>query len=121
MRPLRDALFDLGVSCWLDEAELTIGDSITEKVNTGLSQAAFVVVVISPAFLRKKWPKRELYAALNREARKGVKVVLPIVVHYPNQAVDFAAVLPLAEDKLYYTWSGDPLAAATALMKALRR
>jgi len=121
VRPLRDALFDRGVSCWLDEAELTIGDSITEKVSAGLAQASFVLVVVSPAFLRKNWPKRELQAALNREARQGIKVILPIVVHYPDERVDFAAALPLAEDKLYYTWKGDAAAAATEIEKALRR
>ena len=119
VRPLRNALFDLGISSWLDEAELTTGDSITEKVNEALGLASFVVAVISPAFLRKKWPQRELRAALNREARQGVKVVLPMVVNYPGETVNFASALPLAEDKLCYTWRGDPVAAAVAIAKAV--
>jgi RES domain-containing protein len=120
VRPLRDALFDRGISCWLDEAEITLGDSITEKVNLGLGQAEFVVVIISPAFLQKNWPQRELRAALNREARQGKKVILPIIVNYPNKTVDLSAFLPIIEDKLYYTWSDNPSDAAETIEKVVR-
>jgi RES domain-containing protein len=117
--PLRDALFRLGVSCWVDFAEITVGDSIIEKVNEGLANARYVVVVISPAFLRQRLPRRQLTSALNREAREGIKVVLPMVVNYSNEAVDFAAALPVVEDKHYYTWSGDADAAAIEIARAV--
>ena len=72
VRPLTKALTEQGISCWLDEAEIKWGDSITKKVNEGLSISRFVIVILSQAFLSKNWPERELNAALNIEDRKSV-------------------------------------------------
>jgi RES domain-containing protein len=71
VRPVKEALFANGINSWIDDAEITLGDSITRKVNTGLKDAEYVIVFISPAFIRKPWPRRELDAALSREARTG--------------------------------------------------
>jgi hypothetical protein len=121
VRPVKQALFDRNVNSWIDEAEITLGDSITDKVNRGLGEAEFVIVFISPAFIRKPWPKKELNAALSREARSGKKVVIPIVIHYPSERVDYAAFLPLAEDKVYGTWDGDADRLATQIERAIRQ
>jgi RES domain-containing protein len=118
--PLRDALFHLGVSCWVDFAEIKIGDSIIEKVDEGMRSADYVLVVISPAFLRQPWTTQQLRSALHREAREGKKVVLPMVVNYPNEAVDFSTSMPFAPDKHYYTWKGDADEAAFEITRAVR-
>jgi hypothetical protein len=39
VRPLVQALSEAGVSCWYDEAEIQWGDSITPKVNEGLTSS----------------------------------------------------------------------------------
>ncbi len=69
-----------GIKCWVDEGEIKWGDSITQKVNDGLKISRFVIVVLSDAFIKKNWPKRELYAALNLEASSGKVKVLPLLV-----------------------------------------
>jgi hypothetical protein len=121
MRPLKEALFANGINSWIDEAEITLGDSITQKVNKGLGDAEYVIVFISPAFTRKPWPKRELDAALNREARTGRKVVIPIVIHYDDERVDYGTFLPLAEDKVYGVWDGDADALAMQIVRAIKQ
>lgn len=121
VRPVRDALFDRNINSWFDEAEITLGDSITRKVNKGLAEAQFVIVFISPAFTKKPWPKRELEAALNREARTGKKVVIPIVIHYELDRVDYAAFLPLGEDKVYGTWDGDANRLADQIARSIQQ
>ena len=79
VRPLVEAIENSNISYWLDETEIQWGDSITQRVNNGLSRARFVIVVLSKAFLSKHWPQRELNAILNLEASTGQIKVLPIV------------------------------------------
>lgn len=78
-RPLFDALTALGYSVWFDEAELVLGDSLSEEINRGLSRSRFGVVILSEAFLAKRWPQRELNAMVARETSGGDKVVLPVL------------------------------------------
>lgn len=104
VRPLSQALIAANISCWLDEAEIHWGDSITEKVNQGLASSRYVIVVLSEAFLNKNWPKRELNAMLNIEASSGEVKLLPLLVG----ATDILNRLPLLNDKLYLNWQGNP-------------
>ncbi|MET0713791.1 MAG: toll/interleukin-1 receptor domain-containing protein [Mycetocola sp.] len=54
-RPLRDALTRLGVTVWLDEAEMRIGHSLRRKIDEGIRSSRFGVVVLSEAFFTKGW------------------------------------------------------------------
>lgn len=76
-RPLADLLRGSGLTVWLDENELRIGDSLRAKIDQGIADSRFGVVIISEAFLRKDWPQRELdgLAALESLQRK---VILPV-------------------------------------------
>ena len=58
--PLAEALRKRGVSVWIDAAELQLGDSLSEKIDDGLAGSRFGVVILSPSFFGKQWPKREL-------------------------------------------------------------
>ncbi|MBI4633488.1 MAG: toll/interleukin-1 receptor domain-containing protein [Deltaproteobacteria bacterium] len=80
VRPMVEAFNQAGVSCWYDEAEIKWGDSITQKVNAGLRISRYVIVVLSPTFLAKNWPQRELNSALNLESTSGEVKVLPLLV-----------------------------------------
>jgi hypothetical protein len=62
---------------WLDEQELQIGDSLSGKMDQGLSRSRYGVVILSPAFFAKHWPKKEL-AGLRALEDAGRKVILPI-------------------------------------------
>ena len=53
VRPLLAALRKHGITHWYDEAEIRWGDSITHKVNEGLSMSRHVIVVFSNAFVSK--------------------------------------------------------------------
>src|SRR5947209_2564512 len=77
--PLAQALGRKGVSCWVDQAQINAGDSIIDRINEGLGAAAFVVVVITDRFLKRRWTQKELNAALSREIRTGRVVVLPVL------------------------------------------
>src|SRR6266404_5136319 len=64
VRPFAAALTAGGITYWLDEAEVGWGDRITEKINEGLSHSHYVVVFLTEAFLKRKWPQTELGGAL---------------------------------------------------------
>lgn len=100
-RPLAKALASAGVRVWLDDQELTIGDSLSSKIDEGLSKSQFGVVVLSPAFFAKHWPQKELSGLRAREDA-GQKVILP-VWHNVDKAIvtEFSPVL------------GDALASST--------
>ena len=77
VRPLAQALHARGLSVWFDELTLTVGDSLRRSIDRGLARSRFGVVVISPHFLDKEWPQRELDGLAAREV-DGTKVILPV-------------------------------------------
>jgi TIR domain len=78
VRPLAVELTQLGLLVWYDEFELRIGDSLRRKIDRGLVECRFGIVVLSPAFFRKEWPQRELDGLVSRETAEGGQIILPI-------------------------------------------
>lgn len=76
-RPLALALQKIGFRVWFDEMTLKVGDSLRRSIDQGLAKSRFGIVVISPAFLKKEWPQRELDGLVAREVL-GRKVILPV-------------------------------------------
>ena len=77
VRPLAQALQTHDLSVWFDEFTLTVGDSLRRSIDRGLARSRFGVVVISPNFLDKEWPQKELDGLVAREI-DGTKVILPV-------------------------------------------
>ncbi len=77
-RPLYNALVARGITVWFDEADIKIGDSLRRKIDDGLSKCRYGVVILSPHFLSKEWPQRELDGLVARETASGDKAILPI-------------------------------------------
>lgn len=77
-RPLADELRRRGFTVWYDEYVLKLGDSLPAAIDRGLASCRFGVVVLSPRFFAKNWPKRELDGLAAREVRGGRKVILPV-------------------------------------------
>jgi len=83
VRPLATSLQALGLSVWYDEFSLQVGDSLSRSIDRGLAVSRYGVVVISPHFIRKRWPEYELRGLVAREIDED-RVILPIwhgVVH----------------------------------------
>ena len=96
-RPLSSYLQRAGIKVWLDENELTIGDSLREKIDEGLAQSRFGIVILSKHFLAKEWPQRELNGLVALE-EGGYKVILP--VWYQISKRELSAYSPILADKL---------------------
>src|ERR1700720_4701080 len=77
VRPLAEALSREYDRVWYSEYELTLGDSLFEKINAGLTSCDFGIVVLSKSFFEKKWPQAELDGLFALETRTR-KIILPI-------------------------------------------
>lgn len=78
VRPLAHALAAHGLEVWYDEFELRIGDSLRRKIDYGLANSRFGVVIISQHFLAKNWAQYELDGLVTREMAGGQQVILPV-------------------------------------------
>ena len=86
VRPLAKALEASGLSVWYDELTLKIGDSLRRKIEEGLANSRYGIVVLSTSFFEKKWTQDELDGLASKEVA-GTKVILPV---WHN--IDFAEV-----------------------------
>lgn len=77
VRPLAHALRAAGLSVWYDEFELRIGDSLRRKIDRGLANSRFGIVVLSQDFFGKGWTNYELDGLVTR-AVSGEQILLPI-------------------------------------------
>lgn len=78
VRPLAERLRTEYLEVWYDEFSLRLGDSLRQSIDRGLARSRYGVVVLSPAFLAKKWPQRELNGLTAREMVGDDRVILPI-------------------------------------------
>jgi len=77
VRELANLLKRLGLKVWYDEFTLKVGDSLTQKIDEGLIDSNFGIIIISNAFLNKKWTDYEYRSLLSKEDNFK-KVILPI-------------------------------------------
>jgi hypothetical protein len=77
VRPLAESLSRSGLRVWYDEFTLKVGDSLRRSIDYGLDRSRYGIVVISPSFLKKDWPQRELDGLVAREVN-GLKLILPV-------------------------------------------
>jgi TIR domain/Protein kinase domain len=114
-KPLAEALSRGGLRVWIDEQEISLGDSLTTKINQGLARSRYGIVILSPDFLAKEWPKRELAALLAIELKHG-KRVLPVLHNLELESIlrDF----PLMGDKVCVSTEAGIEALASEVLRA---
>ncbi|GAB6139966.1 hypothetical protein JCM14076_06950 [Methylosoma difficile] len=117
-RPLALLLQKYGILVWLDDFELTLGDSLRRSIDYGLSQSHFGVVILSHAFFAKEWPQKELDALVAREDGQG-KVILPIWHNLGKN--DIIKYSPLLADKLAASTSKGLPNVADKIIRAIQK
>ena len=97
----------LGIKVWYDSSILDWGDDWKAKIEDGLTQSRFGIVVLSPQFIDREWTTKELQSLLNRQDERHEKVVLPLLYNltvedmkakYPDLAPIQARVIREDED-----------------------
>lgn len=97
VRPLANALRVKGIKVWYDEFEMKIGDSLRRKIDKGLANSRFGIVVVSKDFIKKGWTNYELDGIITK-AISGEQIVLPIWHNITKrEVIDFS---PSLADKL---------------------
>ena len=97
VRPLVYALQSEGLTVWYDEFEMKIGDSLRRKIDKGLVNSKFGIVVLSKDFIKKGWTNYELDGIISK-AVTGEQVILPIWHNITKkEVIDFS---PSLSDKL---------------------
>lgn len=103
-RPLSHALKQRGLTVWLDEENLHIGDSIRRGIDQALLKSRYGVVVISPDYLLSEWTLKELDTLFSKETQYP-KSILPIL--HELTIDDIKQTLPLLADKAFLSTNDD--------------
>lgn len=68
-----------GHPSWLDEWEITVGQSIPTRVSDGLDACDAIIVVLSEHSVKSKWVENEWQAKYWDEVQEGKVKVLPVL------------------------------------------
>lgn len=99
---------------WMDRWELSLGDSLTQKIESALTGAGAILVIVSKNSIASDWFKRELSAGLVRELEEKKTLVMPCVI-------DDCDVPLFLRDKLYADFRRDPDGAFQLVDRSLAR
>jgi len=72
-------LNDHGVDVWYDKWEIKVGDSIIQKINSGIEDSSHMGMILSPHSIESNWVKKEFDAGLIKEIDTKKVVLLPIL------------------------------------------
>jgi hypothetical protein len=75
---LHKALINAKISVWFDKVELKIGDSLRGKIDEGLRKCKHGIVILSPNFIKKRWPQNELNALMAKESAINKDIIFPV-------------------------------------------
>lgn len=73
-------LIDKRIRVFVDRWEMKLGDSITNKVQDAISDASFLMIILSKNSVESDWCKREITSALMLELERKRIVLLPILI-----------------------------------------
>lgn len=67
-----------GITVWFDEWEISVGHSISQRIETGLSDARFVAVLLTNQSIKSGWVEKEWRSKIGAEADQNKIIILPI-------------------------------------------
>ena len=85
--PLRERLHEKGFSAFVDEVDMSPGTDAKRAMSRAMETAKIGVIVLSPEFVVRKWPMRELMCFLRRReehlSKKGDdEVTIPMIIPF---------------------------------------
>lgn len=78
-RKLATDLTANGCTVWLDEWELSIGDSLNTRIQRAILEAGWFLVLLTPASVKSGWCTKELNSALELELQRNRVFVVPVL------------------------------------------
>jgi hypothetical protein len=90
---LKNELENLDFEIWYDQEEIQVGDSIIDRINTGIHSSDAFIIVLSDSSKNSDWVKYEFNSAVLLSAiKKGIKV-LPIKIDDSEIPADLSGYL----------------------------
>ena len=80
VRGLAESLKACSVNVWYDDWEISVGDSIVDKVFEGIDSSDVLVVVLSTASVASRWVREELNVAVMRRLSERTIRLMPVVI-----------------------------------------
>lgn len=80
VRKLASDLSANGIRVWVDETEIQIGDSLLEKISSAISEADYIIVILSKSSVQSTWVQKEIQVAMSQEIKGKTRVILPVVI-----------------------------------------
>lgn len=93
---LAGALKSLNVPVWHAAGQLNIGDSIVEKISAAMGSSRIALLVISPSFLAKAWPKKEFHSLIALGVNDPNRRLIPILHQLTDQ--QYLSEVPMMAD-----------------------
>lgn len=91
--PLVEKLRKLGIRVWYDKDNIQCGDSFRPKIDEGILHSRFVLIILSPSYIRKYWTQQEFNAFMQIESVYGKRIV-PVWHHVTSdQVLNFSPML----------------------------
>lgn len=88
------------INVWLDKWAMQPGDSLIEKIQLGLIESSFLLVILSKNSVESQWCKKEINSGLLRELEEKKVVIIPILLE--------ECEIPLfLKEKLYADFTGE--------------
>lgn len=113
IRQLAADLTSNGISVWLDEQRIRVGDSIPEKIAQGLAESDYFLIGMSERSSESAWVQKELNNALMSEVQRRKVHILPL-------KLDGTPMPPIIADKKYADFSKSYKAGLDDLLTALK-
>lgn len=77
-RKIANELKGEGIDVWFDEWSIHVGDSIVQKIEQGLKESKFLVILLTRSSIESGWVEKEWHNKIEEEAKKRKVVVLPV-------------------------------------------
>lgn len=113
IRQLAGDLTANGISVWLDEQRIRVGDSIPEKIAQGLAESDYFLIGMSQKAAESAWVQKELNNALMSEVQRRKVHILPL-------KLDEVPMPPIIADKKYADFSKSYKAGLDELLSAMK-
>src|SRR5690349_17178055 len=77
------------LTVWYSGKELKAGDSLEKVIFDALNRSEFGIVILSPTYFEKNWPRKEYYLLMAKEIEER-KVILPVLYNItPEQLAKY--------------------------------
>lgn len=79
-KKLASDLTKLGHKPWLDKWQIKVGECIPSKIEQGISDADYIIVVLSNNSVKSGWLDREWKIMYWKEIEEGESLILPVLI-----------------------------------------